>query len=154
MRLRAARRGCSGRGSSAHQLTGPRKPSPAHTVFFDAPVCFQLPCFIYRNILACISSRNTSDQVFWPVTTELIVAWRVRKVITARRALQAAFGSETRRPKLYPPVNKRVLSTGETGEFASENAGFELNRGGLARTRAEPLFKPERTPDMQNPAEY
>jgi hypothetical protein len=27
-------------------------------------------------------------------------------------------------------VNKRLLSTGETGEFASENVGFGLNPGG------------------------
>src|ERR1035437_6136293 len=32
-------------------------------------------------------------------------------------------------PKLNPPVNKRFLSTGETGEFASENVGFGLNPG-------------------------
>jgi len=32
--------------------------------------------------------------------------------------------------KLDGAVNKRVLSTGETGEFASENAGFDLNPRG------------------------
>jgi hypothetical protein len=33
-------------------------------------------------------------------------------------------------PALDRPVNKRDLSTGETREFASENVGFGLNRGG------------------------
>jgi hypothetical protein len=32
-------------------------------------------------------------------------------------------------PVLNPPVNKRLLSTGETREFASENMGFGLNPG-------------------------
>jgi hypothetical protein len=33
-------------------------------------------------------------------------------------------------PALNPPVNKRLLSTGESGEFASESVGFDLNPGG------------------------
>ena len=32
-------------------------------------------------------------------------------------------------PRLNPPVNKRDLSTRETGEFAGENVGFGLNPG-------------------------
>jgi hypothetical protein len=32
-------------------------------------------------------------------------------------------------PRLNPPVNKRDLSTGETGEFASEDVGFGRNPG-------------------------
>jgi hypothetical protein len=34
-----------------------------------------------------------------------------------------------RKPTLYGAVNKRNLSTGETGEFASENLGFGLKPG-------------------------
>jgi hypothetical protein len=33
-------------------------------------------------------------------------------------------------PALDEAVNNRDLSTGETGEFAGENVGFGLNRGG------------------------
>ena len=33
-------------------------------------------------------------------------------------------------PMLYGAVNKRDLSTGETGEFATENVGSGLNPGG------------------------
>ena len=40
------------------------------------------------------------------------------------------FQRPTRSPLLYGAVNKRNLSTGETGEFASENVGFGLNPGG------------------------
>jgi hypothetical protein len=50
-------------------------------------------------------------------------------------------------------VNKRVLSTGETGEFASESVGVALNPRGPACTPAMPLFKPERTPGPHKPAE-
>ena len=47
-------------------------------------------------------------------------------------------------PALDGAVNKRNLSTGETGEFASENLGCGLNPGGLARTPAKPPLQPER----------
>jgi hypothetical protein len=33
-------------------------------------------------------------------------------------------------PRMDEAVNKRVLSTGETGEFAGENLGFGLNPRG------------------------
>src|ERR1022692_3556046 len=41
-----------------------------------------------------------------------------------------------------PPVNKRFLSTGETGEFASGNVGFGRNPWGSAATRGVELAPP------------
>ena len=38
-------------------------------------------------------------------------------------------------PQGIPPVNKRVLSTGETGEFARENEGFGINPDASLPTR-------------------
>ena len=44
--------------------------------------------------------------------------------------MEPACSYHTGDPALNPPVNKRVLSTGETGEFASESVGFGLNPWG------------------------
>ena len=54
------------------------------------------------------------------------------------------FQRPTRSPLLYGAVNKRNLSSGETGEFASENLGSGLNPGGWARTPTKPPLQPER----------
>ena len=50
-------------------------------------------------------------------------------------------------------VNKRLLSTRETGEFAGENVGFGPNPGGWTRGPTKPLFQPERTRNTPEPAE-
>ena len=42
---------------------------------------------------------------------------------------RCSFDPRSRAPGSYRAVNKRFLSTGETGEFASGNAGFGLNLG-------------------------
>ena len=46
--------------------------------------------------------------------------------------LERCFDSRSRPPSLDGAVNKRFLSTGETGEFASENVGFGLNPVGFS----------------------
>jgi len=50
------------------------------------------------------------------------------------------FDRRVRPPSLYGAVNKGFLSTGETGEFASENVGFGLNPG-VELAPGETLFK-------------
>lgn len=47
-------------------------------------------------------------------------------------------------------VNKCAQSTGETGEFATENVGFGSNPG--APPPSVPLFQPERTHETRTPA--
>lgn len=48
-------------------------------------------------------------------------------------------------PALNRAVNKRHMSTGEIGDFATEFLGSRLNPGGEARTPARPRFQSERS---------
>ncbi len=76
------------------------------------------------SIVGVLARRARSDvNHMLPGTDTIASRGRIDRLAVAK------FESRSRDPTLYEAVNKRLLSTGEPGEFASGNLRFGLNPG-------------------------
>jgi hypothetical protein len=89
------------------------------------------PVFIMENVKGLLSSRVAGSGLFAKILADLHAAGRSvgHKRSTAQYRVFSLVQAPQRFDRPDEAVNKRFLSTGETGEFTSESMGFGLNPG-------------------------